>query len=105
MLFTEPIVAAFDVYVAFNFGLRDAFFAAFSWVFEHVYDFDTPITGLTYLGQGVGSFFGLLIMLWLYRFYWAPITEHIRKRDPDAKMPPEKRLIAAMLGAPILPIS
>ena len=32
MMFTEPIVGLFDLYNAFNFGLLNAFFAAFSWV-------------------------------------------------------------------------
>jgi hypothetical protein len=32
MMFTEPIVTLFDIYNAFNFGLLNAFFAAFSWV-------------------------------------------------------------------------
>ena len=32
MMFTEPIVTFFDIYNAFNFGLLNAFFAAFSWV-------------------------------------------------------------------------
>lgn len=32
MMFTEPIVGLFDIYNAFNFGLLNAFFAAFSWV-------------------------------------------------------------------------
>ena len=33
MMFTEPIVTLFDIYNAFNFGLLNAFFAAFSWVY------------------------------------------------------------------------
>lgn len=32
MMFTEPIVMFFDIYNAFNFGILNAFFAAFSWV-------------------------------------------------------------------------
>ena len=32
MMLTEPIVGLFDLYNAFNFGLLNAFFAAFSWV-------------------------------------------------------------------------
>ena len=32
MMCTEPIVTFFDIYNAFNFGLLNAFFAAFSWV-------------------------------------------------------------------------
>lgn len=40
MLLTEPIVGLFDLYVAFNFGLLNAFFAAFSWVSCHqIYKF------------------------------------------------------------------
>ena len=38
MMCTEPIVTFFDIYNAFNFGLLNAFFAAFSWV----YVFFTP---------------------------------------------------------------
>ena len=33
MMVTEPIVTLFDIYNAFNFGLLNAFFAAFSWVY------------------------------------------------------------------------
>ena len=32
MMCTEPIVTFFDIYNAFNFGLLNAFFAAYSWV-------------------------------------------------------------------------
>ena len=81
------------------------FFAAFSYVFETVYDFSTPSTGLTYIGQAVGSFVGFLILLYTYRFYWANIAEKLQKQDPEAKMSPDKRLIVAKIGAPMLPVS
>lgn len=101
MLFTEPIVALYDLYVGFNFGLLNAFFAAYSWVFETVYGFGIRQTGLTYLGQAVGSFVGFGILLFTYRVYW---TRQAQLAKPS-KMAPEKRLVVAMVGAPMLPLS
>ena len=103
MLCTEPIVTLFDIYVAFNFGLLNAFFAAFSWVFENVYGFRLGPTGLTYLGQTVGSMVGLAIMLYVYKYTWAPQTQRLKAEGQ--KVPPERRLIIAKLGAPLIPIS
>lgn len=106
MLFTEPIVTFFDVYIAFNFGLLDAFFAAFSYVFETVYGFDIGSTRLTFLGQAVGSFIGLIIMLCIYRFYWTKEAHHkAKKTEVNGKMSPDKRLVIAMMGASLIPIS
>ncbi|KAH0548080.1 hypothetical protein GP486_008183, partial [Trichoglossum hirsutum] len=54
MLFTEPIVFFFSLYVAFAFGVLFAFFAAFPLVFERVYGFDGAQVGLTFISIGVG---------------------------------------------------
>lgn len=122
MMFTEPIVTLFDIYNAFNFGLLNAFFAAFSWVyvvdgtyrskkllmfqdrFQNVYGFDLGATGLSYLGQAVGSIAGLFIILYVYNYYWSKETE-LAKQNGKAYMPPEKRLIIAKIGGPMFPIS
>ncbi|KAK3059871.1 hypothetical protein LTS18_009875, partial [Coniosporium uncinatum] len=105
MLFTEPIVTLFDIYVAFNFGLLNAFFAAFSWVFENVYGFGIGVTGLTYLGQAIGSIVGFFVILAVYQFYWVPHARRLKKEDGGAKMAPEERLYIAMAGAVMLPVS
>ena len=105
MMTTEPIVAAFDVYVAFNFGLLNAFFAAFSWVFQRQYGFGLAATGLTYLGQAVGSVAGLIIMLCIYSQYWANEIAKVKKEDSTAKMAPEKRLIIAKIASPMMPMA
>lgn len=105
MLLTEPIVTFFDVYVAFNFGLLNAFFAAFSYTFETVYGFSVIQQGLTYLGQAVGSVVGATIILYVYRFYWTKEDAEVKKQyGPDAKMSPDKRLVIAMIGAPMIPV-
>lgn len=73
-------------------------------MFENVYSFSISSTGLTYLGQAVGSICGLCIMLYTYRFYWTP-QSHLAKTRGEGKMSPDKRLVVAMLGAPMLPVS
>ena len=103
MMTTEPIVMLFDIYNAFNFGLLNAFFAAFSWVFKKQYHFGLVATGLTYVGQAVGSIAGLLIMLYIYYYYWAKESERAKQDDRNAKMSPDKRLIIAKIAAPLLP--
>ncbi|KAM3418133.1 hypothetical protein BST61_g6337 [Cercospora zeina] len=78
MLFTESIVALFDLYVAFSFGLLNVFFAAFSWVFQNVYGFGLGSTGLTYLGQLVGAIVGLAIMVYISVVKWPRKLETLR---------------------------
>jgi len=104
MMTTEPIVAAFDIYVAFNFGLLNAFFAAFPWVFARQYGFGLGAIGLTYLGQAGGSIVGWVIMLYVYSQYWTKETAKAKLEDTAAKMAPEKRLVFAKLASPMLPI-
>lgn len=106
MLLTEPIVAAFNVYSAFNFGLLYAFFAAFPYVFEMKYGFDSLSTGLTFLGIGVGVIVAAGCILVFSKGYYLP---HVReavahKEEPPAfatsRLAPEKRLPLAMIGGP-----
>lgn len=39
MIFTEPVVGLFTLYIALNFGMVYAFFAAFPYVFAEAYGF------------------------------------------------------------------
>ncbi len=72
--------------------------------FENVYGFDIAATGLTYLGQAVGSLAGLLIILYVYNFIWTK-ESRLAKEAGISNMAPEKRLIIAKIGAPMFPIS
>ena len=54
MAVVEPVVALFTLYIAINFSMLYAFFAAFPYVFATVYGFGIRSTGLTFLGLGVG---------------------------------------------------
>ncbi|KAK4506304.1 hypothetical protein PRZ48_000034 [Zasmidium cellare] len=103
MLLTEPIVTFFDIYIAFNFGLLNAFFAAFSWVFMTVYEFNLGATGLTYLGQAVGTWVGLALIIYVYKAVWVKMSREAKEKGE--KLPPEHRLLIAKIGAPFIPVS
>ncbi|EME41322.1 hypothetical protein DOTSEDRAFT_81674 [Dothistroma septosporum NZE10] len=105
MTATEPIVLFWNIYTAFLFGLLNAFFAAFSYVFKTTYDFGLGSVGLTYLGQAVGSVAGLTIIVFISETIWAKELAKIRETDLTATLPTEKKLILAKLGAPLLPAS
>lgn len=106
MLCTETIVTLFDLYVAIDFGLLNAFFPAFPLVFGETYGFDLSSIGLTFLGQAVGSLVGFCMIVVFDKFFYQPRWQANKDHEKgSAKLQPEQRLWIAMLGAPMLPIS
>lgn len=61
MLLLSPIVLLLSIYVSVLFGYLYLFITAFPTVFQGQYGFSLGITGLAYLGLGLGSFLGLFI--------------------------------------------
>jgi multidrug resistance protein len=110
MLLTEPIIAAFNAYSAFNFGLLYAFFAAFPYVFQTKYSFNSLSTGLTFLGLGAGVIMASVCIVCFSKIYYLPQvkTAVARKQPPPdhatSRLAPEKRLPLAMIGGPCLTI-
>jgi MFS transporter, DHA1 family, multidrug resistance protein len=66
MLFTEPIVAAFGIYLLFILASFFLMIAAIPYVFYTVYGFDTRSQGLVFLSFVVGFLLAsaMIIMLW-----------------------------------------
>jgi multidrug resistance protein len=110
MLLTEPIVATFNAYSAFNFGLLYAFFAAFPYVFETEYGFDSLSTGLTFLGLGVGVIIATACIVFFSKLYYLPrVRKAVVEKQPSvafatSRLTPEKRLPLAMVGGPVITI-
>lgn len=101
----EPIVILFALYLTVVYIILFTFLDGYTYIFGHTYGFSEGITGLCFLGIGIGLCFASL---------WVPLIHHWAKRDlakaqeqygPDARNPPEKRLWFAMFGAPAVPIS
>lgn len=60
MLCHSPIVFLMAMYAAIIYGLMYLLFTTFTFVFEGAYGFGSGTVGLTFLGIGVGMFFGVV---------------------------------------------
>ncbi|KAI0861687.1 major facilitator superfamily domain-containing protein [Xylaria cubensis] len=101
MMFTEPIVGALCLYLAFIFGVLFNFFGAFFFVFETVYHFTLVQSGLVFLAIAFGCVVGAIIIRLCEELFYKPQI----RRFPPHKVPPEYRLLPALMGSVALPIS
>ncbi|KAI5451207.1 hypothetical protein NCC49_002083 [Naganishia albida] len=88
LLFTEPIVASFSVWISMAWGVFYALTQSIPLIFQELYDFDTGHTGLVYLSMSIGT-----ILSFIFNFY----QEHLYRKNV-ARRGPEARLYAAMIG-------
>ncbi|KAI0857842.1 putative MFS multidrug transporter [Xylaria cubensis] len=98
LLVFSPVVLVMSIYVALVFGLLFLLFAAFSSLFEDVYGFGTEVSGLSYLGIGIGELFGLVV-------FGALSDKILKKRMADDGIvhpKPEYRLVLTMWFSPIV---
>ncbi|KAJ5436952.1 hypothetical protein N7445_007837 [Penicillium cf. griseofulvum] len=98
LLIFSPIVLVLSVYVALIFGLLYLLFATFSMVFEGQYGFSTGISGLAYLGVGLGELVAL--------FAFGILSDRLLKAKMAAENvqepKPEYRLVMMMWFPPVI---
>lgn len=98
LLLFSPIVLGMSIYVALVFGLLYLLYATFSMVFEGQYGFSIGISGLSYLGLGMGELLGLVT--------FGILSDRIMKARMAAdnvQVPkPEYRLILMMWFPPVI---
>jgi hypothetical protein len=92
MLILSPIVLLIGIYMAFVFGMTYLLFATFPSVFQETYLWRVTITGVAYMGFGIGCVLGLITFSKLNN----------RLLGNDGK--PERRLILMMAVGPTVPI-
>ncbi|KAJ5907223.1 uncharacterized protein N7473_004139 [Penicillium subrubescens] len=100
LLFKSPIVLLLSTYMALVYGLLYLFFTTISDVFTSTYGFTVGLSGLAYLGIGIGFFVGLVII--------ALTNDRIVQKltaQNGGKFEPEMRLPTMIIFACILPIS
>ncbi|OWB55088.1 hypothetical protein B5S28_g952 [[Candida] boidinii] len=107
MLGTEPIVVIFSIYTAFIFAVLFGFFEAFPVIFRGVYGMNLGISGLTFLGVGVGLLMGAAVYVYIDKriFFRKHEDGYIGQKDADGNpIPPtpESRLITCKIGAVFL---
>ena len=104
MLVTEPIVLFLSLYVAFNFSVLFAFFDAFPIVFQGVYGFNGGLSGLCFLGVGLGCCLAVITAIVVNMIWYHPL--YLKSLDAGTRgyVDPEHRLYAAMMGSLGLPV-
>ncbi|OUM54515.1 hypothetical protein BVG19_g3919 [[Candida] boidinii] len=107
MLGTEPIVVIFSIYTAFIFAVLFGFFEAFPVIFRGVYGMELGISGLTFLGVGLGLLLGAALYIYIDKriFFKKYEDGYIGQKDADGNpVPPtpESRLITCKIGAVFL---
>jgi len=100
ILFLQPIVFVMAVYMALIYGTLYLLFTTFPSVFQERYGFSPGITGLTYLGVGLG--FTLAILFGIPQID----KQYRRLTAKNNHVPmPEFRLPVANVGAICIPVS
>ncbi len=99
MLLFSPIVSLLSIFCALCFGLTFLLFVTFPTVFEGQYGFSTSMSGLAYLGLGVGMMLGVML--------FSVMSDKIMKKltaKGDGEMKPEYRLPLMVYLTPVLPV-
>ncbi|KAL2811963.1 major facilitator superfamily domain-containing protein [Aspergillus granulosus] len=100
LLFKSPIISFLATYMSVCYGLLYLFFTTIPSVFEEQYGFSPGITGLAYIGLGIGFSVGLLIT--------ATTSDKILMKlaaRSGGTLEPEMRLPLLVFWACLLPVS
>ncbi|TQS33101.1 hypothetical protein Golomagni_06567, partial [Golovinomyces magnicellulatus] len=97
LLIFSPIVLLLSLYSAFVFGLIYLLFTTFPLVFEKTYGFGPGISGLSYLGLGLGMVVGIVL--------FSKLSDKLMNRTGGgSERRPELRLLLMIWAAPVIPI-
>ncbi|GAP89747.2 putative cycloheximide resistance protein [Rosellinia necatrix] len=102
MLMKSPIVLFLALYAGLAYGYQYLMLSTFTYVFESRYNFSTSVSGLSFLGLGVGSVFGLLIGPLSDRFIMPNVKS--ANKEPGGSPKPEARLIPLAYTALFIPV-
>ncbi|EED15797.1 conserved hypothetical protein [Talaromyces stipitatus ATCC 10500] len=104
MLYSEPIVIAWSLYIGFTFAVLYSFFAAFPYVYATVYGFDIQQIGLTFIPVAIGTVLGSITFIWIDQTIYQKRNAQWTAQGGTGRLPPEQRLYASMIGGCGLPI-
>ena len=103
LTFSEPIIILIALYLTVIYIILFTFLNGYTFVFMETYGFSQGITGLSFIGIGIGLCLSLLHVPMIYK--WAKADLVKIKEQGGTRLPPEFRLWFAMFGAPAIPIS
>ncbi|KAK1242787.1 hypothetical protein MKX08_005599 [Trichoderma sp. CBMAI-0020] len=107
MTIQEPTIMLWTGYLTVVYLMLFGFLDGYTFVFQQTYNLSDGITGLLFLGIGVGLILAAITLTpLLYRWAGKEITKlQTEKPDGNARIPPEFFLWYALIGAPAIPIS
>ncbi|GFG22653.1 uncharacterized transporter C1529.01 [Aspergillus udagawae] len=86
--FKSPIVLLLSIYMSLTYALLYLFFTTIPAVFQMQYGFSTGLSGLAYLGIGIGFFIGLaLIALTNDKILMKMTAQNGGKSEPEMRLP------------------
>ncbi|KAJ5358646.1 MFS general substrate transporter [Penicillium cataractarum] len=90
ILFTSHIVTLLAIDTAIVYGYQYLVFTTLSYIFQDQYHLSTGLSGLVYLGSGIGTILGIFII----GFASDKVTERRKAKalDPNEPLPPESWL-------------
>lgn len=97
MLIFSPIVLALSTYMAVVYGYLYLLFTTITEVYEQQYHFSQGSVGLTFLGIGIGSLFGVVI-------FGIASDRIVKAMSKNGEMKPEYRLPPMMVGSLFVPL-
>ena len=103
LTFSEPIIILIALYLTVIYIILFGFLNGYTFIFTETYGFTEGITGLSFLGIGVGLCFASLLVPLIHK--WAKRDLAKIQEQGGTRLPPEFRLLFAMFGAPTIPIS
>ncbi|KAJ9271554.1 hypothetical protein DTO212C5_2346 [Paecilomyces variotii] len=95
MTLLSPINILLSVSSAFVYGMFYLLLTTFPLVFSETYGFSTGISGLTYLGLGVGNIAGMIT-------FTLTSDRYIKARAAEGKLKPEDRLPLLIAAGPLM---
>ncbi|CAI7589962.1 unnamed protein product [Penicillium glandicola] len=97
MIMTEPVLDLMCMYIVLIYAMLYAFFFAYPVIFPKLYGYNDGQIGLMFIPILIGACFALVA---------TPAFENQFRRICSTRSPtPEDRLIAALVGAPFVPIA
>lgn len=103
LTFQEPVIMLLALYLTVIYIILFTFLNGYAFVFTETYGFSEGITGLSFLGIGIGLCLASVLVPFVYKWAKRDLTKI--KAEGGNRLPPEFRLWFAMLGAPAIPIS
>ncbi|KAJ5180875.1 hypothetical protein N7492_004085 [Penicillium capsulatum] len=98
MLFTEPVVFAFGLWISFAWFLTFLFLSVIPITYQEKRGWGEGVSGLPYISLSIGCTLGFALNFFQIRKYEALVA------DPNREVTPEARLYGALCGAVWLPV-